>query len=493
MAEPIKEYIDNAAPEDKESLKNELEKLVDAEECTPIDKVCAKLILAKQNETVKFAHFTLPKRKNVRWLGAIPIFYNIDVALFKGEVNIKKIKSENDADESENSESKNYTVLDLYKTLTIEKGEQIELDSPIIVGNDCETTWQDLLTAAGINRDTFYLRFLPDAFARVYILLGDKEDELKAVAYMYTCRQNDAEETEIKVVKISKPKTDSDKVTLSGATPTKDADKAKGAKAKGDVADNSARAIVNENIESDFSKLDLRRAGSSVTTKVNVMVRLYPAITWFVIVVREFIDRCYKEISNNNNPQKMMISHFEKKIEYNECIDKKAQLQAENKMTYKGIEKKLYKLYPYYSEVKSWSTKKYRVEKGESLYDINNCNVFFDILGDSVKLNGNDYERLAELSELAKKTTDTRNSIAHYDLNTIDPETDIECEIKKIKDFIEYLNGFDLCRGQFDLHMSEVEKLLVQPVSIKYCPKCGEELPGGEYTFAPSQKGKSQL
>ena len=490
MAEPIKKYIDNAAPEDKESLKNKLEKLVDAAEGTPIDKVCAKLVL--ENKAVKFVHSTLPKN-NQEWLKTNQAYYFLEGVLLNAAINIKNIGGENDANESENSESQNNTIHQLRKkwNLTIEKGKQIEPQSQIIEKKYCTgTTWEKLLAVAGIDDDTFKLRLFPDAFARVYILLGKngENNPLKPVAYIHTSWQ-EIKGTRIKVVRINLINTGSDKAVSSGATPARDADKTKVAKAIGDVADNSTRAIVNGNIESDFSKLDLRRAGSSITTKVNVMVRLYPAITWFVIVVREFIDRCYKEIPKNDDPLKMMISHFEGKIQYKECIDRRAQLQAENK-TYREIDKILYDNYPYYSVVKSWSTKKYRVESNqESLYDINNCNVFFDIVGDFAKLNDADRGKLANLSKLAKETTKTRNCIAHYDLNTIDPETDIECEIKKIKDFIEYLNGFDLCRGQFDLHMSEVEKLLVQPVSIKFCPKCGEELPGGEYTFRPEPKG----
>ena len=479
MAEPIKEYIDNAAPKDKESIKNELKKLVDAEECTPIDKVCAKLILAKQNETVKFAHFTLPKRKNVRWLGAIPIFYNIDVALFKGEVNIKKIKSENDADESENSESKNYTVLDLYKTLTIEKGEQIELDSPIIVGNDCETTWQDLLTAAGINGDTFYLRFLPDAFARVYILLGDKEDELKAVAYMYT----DVEETKIKVVKISETKTDSDKAVSSGVTP-----------AQGPVDNtNNEKPAGAGTKKGENTELYISAAASAFShdkytmedyvNKVRIMARLYSAFAWFMIVIRKFIELIY-----DNNIEKLR-SQYEQWINYTEeyenliNLKNNGQITEEQEKSLSAIDK-----LPHKHLRETWL----KSENKTLVYDYNNYYVIFGKLK-KLKVDRDTKQLIIDLDNAIGTFKNNRDAVSHYSLDELKSDADVNEKINTIIELINKIKEYPKF-AYLESYLPHFYKLLSQPVSIKFCPKCGEELPGGEYTFhATNQKGKSQL
>lgn len=476
MAEPIKEYID-AALKDEKASKEGLKKFVEATEYSPIDKVCAKLILAKQNETVKFAHFTLPKRTSVSWLGAIPIFYNIDVALYKVEVNIKKIKSENDADESENSESKNYTVPDLYKTLTIEKGEQIELDSPIIVGNDCETTWQDLLTAAGIEGD-FYLRFLPDGFARVYILLGDKEDELKPVAYMYT----DAEETKIKVVKISETKTDSGKVTLSGVAPTNGpVDNTNNEKPAG------AGTKKGENTELYISAAASAFSYDNYTmedyvNKVRIMARLYSAFAWFMIVIRKFIELIY------DGNMETLRSEYEQLISYTKEYEKLMNLKKNKKIS-KEQEKSLSAFdTPRHKHLReAW----FKSKNKTLVYDYNNYYVIFEKLKE-LEVGDDTKQLINALDEAIGEFKNSRDAVSHYSLDELKSDADVDEKINTIIELINKIKGYPKF-AYLESYLPHFYKLLVQPVSIKYCPKCGEELPGGEYTFAPSQKGKSQL
>lgn len=489
IAEPIKNYIDNAAPEEKESLKNELEKLVDAEECTPIDKVCAKLILAKQNETVKFAYSTLTEENQV-WLETYWGYYNIDGLLFRAAINIKNIVDENDAGESENSESKNITIEPLIKkkVLNIDKKEQIIPDSPIIEG--CEKTWQDLLTYAGIKGD-FYLRFLPDGFARVYILLGDKEDELKAVAFMYTYRQKDAEKINIRVLKIPKSKTDSGKETLSGATPTKgpvdNTNNEKPAGAGTKKGENTKS--TNDNTQTKEPNVDLttafRREKCDTVNILCAMVRLYSACAWFMIVVREFIECLY------NKDYEAMKSDYENLIGFKEFKTLKGKGKGnrsdDEETRLNNMENDIYgeKLNHLYK----WP------DQGH-VYDYGNCHILLTALSDKLKENQDaksDYGAVKKLIDRLKgniyNTKKIRDTISHYDFENFNKlKINVDERIKTIISFIEEIKEYERFE-HLSKYLPPVQKLLTQPVSIKFCPKCGEELPGGEYTFRPEPKG----
>lgn len=475
MAEPIKNYIDNAAPEEKESLKNELENLAVAEECTPIDKVCAKLILAKQNETVKFAYSTLPEEDQV-WLETYWGYYNIDGLLFRAAINIKNIVDENDAGESENSESKNITIEPLIKkkVLNIDKKEQIIPDSPIIEG--CEKTWQDLLTAAGINGDTFYLRFLPDGFARVYILLGDKENELNAVAYMYTYRQKDAEKINIRVLKIPKPKTDSDKAVSSGATPTQEpVDNTNNEKPAG------AGTKKGKNTELYISAAASAFSHDKYTmedyvNKVRIMARLYSAFAWFMIVIRKFIELIY-----DNNIEKLR-SEYEQWINYTEEYEN---LKKNIKTLTEEQEKKLSAIddCPYKHLREAW----FKSENKTLVYDYNNYYVIFEKLK-KLKVDSDTKLLIIDLDNAIGIFKNNRDAVSHYSLDELKSDADVNEKINTIIELINKIKEYPKF-AYLGSYLPHFYKLLVEPVSIKFCPKCGEELPGGEYTFRPEPKG----
>lgn len=480
LAEPIKNYIDNAAPEDEETLLPELGNLADAEKCSP-DKICAKLVL--DNKDVKFAYSTLPKN-NQKWLGTKPGFYSIDDALFNGGVNIEKIKSENDAYESENSESKHYTMRDLYykmSELKIEKGKQIKFNFNIKYVNGTPTTLQKILTSAGIEGD-FYLRFLPDGFARVYILLGDKADELNAVAYMYTYRQKDAEETEIKVVKIPKPKTDSDKAVSSGVTP-----------AQGPVDNtNNEKPAGAGTKKGENTELDISAAASAFShdkytmedyvNKVRIMARLYSAFAWFMIVIRKFIELIY-----DNNIEKLR-SQYEQWINYTEeyenliNLKNNGQITEEQEKSLSAIDK-----LPHKHLRETWL----KSENKTLVYDYNNYYVIFGKLK-KLKVDRDTKLLIIDLDNAIGTFKNNRDAVSHYSLDELKSDADVNEKINTIIELINKIKEYPKF-AYLESYLPHFYKLLVEPVSIKFCPKCGEELPGGEYTFRPSQKGKLQL
>lgn len=478
MAEPIKKYIDNAAPEDKESLKNELEKLVDAAEGTPIDKVCAKLVL--ENKAVKFVHSTLPKN-NQEWLKTNQAYYFLEGVLLNAAINIKNIGGENDANESENSESQNNTIHQLRKkwNLTIEKGKQIEPQSQIIEKKYCTgTTWEKLLAVAGIDDDTFKLRLFPDAFARVYILLGKngENNPLKPVAYIHTSWQ-EIKGTRIKVVRINLINTGSDKAVSSGVAPTKEpVDNTNNEKPAGAGTKKGKNTkSTNDNTQTKDLNVDpyaINRFDEvSVTeNKVCNMARLYSACAWFMIVVREYIQLIYDD-------KDKLIKDYKRLIEYTEDYEKRSKEIDQTKPQFKSQREQFYKL------IKS-------KEKSELdfMYDYGNCFILFDALLRDDEIEKSKKEFIQALKDNVKEIKDLRNVISHYDLENFKLEEDVD---KRIGDIISLIGEISKY-GKFQylkMYLPPVQKLLTQPVSIKFCPKCGEELPGGEYTFRPEPKG----
>lgn len=471
MAEPTKNYIDNAAPEGNESLKNELENLAVAEKCSP-DKICAKLIL--DNKDVKFAYSTLPEEE-LTWLNTESRYYGIDGVLHSAAINIKNTVGE---------EPVNSVLKELIKNnvLEVKKPDPKEPALPIIAG--CEKTWQDLLTAAGINGDTFYLRFFPDGFARVYILLGDKENELKPVAHMYSWQTIDKErKIEVKIISNS-----------SGATPTQgpvdntNNEKPAGAGTKKGKNTKS----TNDNTQTKDLNVDLTTAFEP--DKVNIicaMLSFYSACAWFMIVVREFIEGLYSYDFD------ALKSDYKKLIGY---TDEYVRLTRAKKLN-EDFGPKRYK-----AQREQWYRTEHQVNQKESsmsdvVYDYGNCHVLLDALSEKLKeLNKNaEYDdiinHIGTLKDDIETIKDIRNVISHYNLEAFKKETEkinVDVIINSIKDFIIAISNYNRFK-YLVTYKQEVEKLLTQPVSIKFCPKCGEELPGGEYTFRPSQKGKLQL
>lgn len=489
MAEPIKKYIDNAAPEDKESLKNELEKLVGAEECTPIDKVCAKLVL--ENKAVKFVHSTLPKN-NQEWLKTNQAYYFLEGVLLNAAINIKNIGGENDANESENSESQNNTIHQLRKkwNLTIEKGKQIEPQSQIIEKKYCTgTTWEKLLAVAGIDDDTFKLRLFPDAFARVYILLGKngENNPLKPVAYIHTSWQ-EIKGTRIKVVRINLINTGSDKAVSSGVTPAQgpvdNTNNEKPAGAGTKKGENTKS--TNDNTQTKEPNVDLttafRREKCDTVNILCAMVRLYSACAWFMIVVREFIECLY------NKDYDVMKLDYKNLIGFKEfkTLKGKGNRSDDEETRLKNMENGIYgeQLHNLYK----WPEQ-------SNVYDYGNCHVLLTALSNKLKENQDaksDYDAVKKLIDKLKDNIDDtrkiRNAISHYDFEKFNKlEINVDEKIKTIISFIEEIKKYERFE-HLSKYLSPVQKLLVQPVSIMYCPKCGEELPGGEYTFRPEHE-----
>lgn len=479
MAEPIKKYIDNAAPEDKESLKNELEKLVDAAEGTPIDKVCAKLVL--ENKAVKFVHSTLPKN-NQEWLKTNQAYYFLEGVLLNAAINIKNIGGENDANESENSESQNNTIHQLRKkwNLTIEKGKQIEPQSQIIEKKYCTgTTWEKLLAVAGIDDETFKLRLFPDAFARVYILLGKngENNPLKPVAYIHTSWQ-EIKGTRIKVVRINLINTGSDKAVSSGVAPTKGpVDNTNNEKPAG------AGTKKGENTELYISAAASAFSYDNYTmedyvNKVRIMARLYSAFAWFMIVIRKFIELIY-----DGNMEKLR-SEYEQLISYTKEYEKLMNLKKNKKIT-EEQEKSLSAIdaLPHKHLRETWL----KSENKTLVYDYNNYYVIFEKLK-KIKVDRDTKQLIIDLDTAIGIFKNKRDAVSHYSLDELKSDADVNEKINTIIELINKIKEYPKF-AYLESYLPHFYKLLVEPVSIKYCPKCGEELPGGEYTFRPEPKG----
>ncbi len=404
-------------------------------------------------------------------------YYFLEGVLLNAAINIKNIGGENDANESENSESQNNTIYQLRKkwNLTIEKGKQIEPQSQIIEKKYCTgTTWEKLLAVAGIDDDTFKLRLFPDAFARVYILLGKngENNPLKPVAYIHTSWP-EIKGTKIKVVRINLINTGSDKAVSSGATPT-----------QGPVDNtNNEKPAGAGTKKGKNTKLYISAAASAFShdnytmedyvNKVRIMARLYSAFAWFMIVIRKFIELIY-----DNNIEKLR-SEYEQWISYTQEYEKLMNLKKNKQKITEEQEKSLsaFDTLKHKHLRETW----FKSENKTLVYDYNNYYVIFEKLK-KLEVGEDTKQLIIALDEAIGRIKNNRDAVSHYSLDELESDADVNEKINTIIELINKIKEYPKF-AYLESYLPPVQKLLTQPVSIKYCPKCGEELPGGEYTF----------